>query len=529
MSSPNVVPERSANLLETQKFQSQIGHISRHSGVFFGGTIFRLGTGYLFKVYLARALGAELLGVYALGMTIIGFVGIFNGLGLPQAAVRFVALYKASGKMEQLRDFLLSATGIILIANLLLGFVVLLVGPWLAVHFYRTPSLSPYLKLFSSIMILGAFTTFFGRVLQGYRDVARLTLITDFIGGPLTMLASIALITWGAGLRGYISAQIVSAAAVLALLLALVWKATPAAAKHFKSTVRRPQREVLVFSTTVSGIGLLNFLIGQSDKVLIGHFLNARQLGIYAVSAAIVAYVPIALQSVNQIFSPTIADLHARREQELLGRVYKSLTKWVLVFTLPLALVLIMFAKPLMRIFGPDFEAGWVVLVIGTVGQLVNCGVGSAGYLLLMSGNERRLIKVQAVATVVTVGLGLLLVPRWGIVGAAFATCVTTILTNSWNLAQVRRVWGLFPYSKASFLRLLLPTLGATVAVLSSQMLFRNVATVWVGMGASLFVSYAVFIGISFLSGLDDDDLLIGRAVWSKVKGMLPVAGIGEE
>jgi O-antigen/teichoic acid export membrane protein len=262
---------------------------------------------------------------------------------------------------------------------------------------------------------------------------------------------------------------------------------------------------------------------------LIGHFLNARQLGIYAVSAAIVAYVPIALQSVNQIFSPTIADLHARREQELLGRVYKSLTKWVLVCTLPLALVLIMFAKPLMRIFGPDFEAGWVVLVIGTVGQLVNCGVGSAGYLLLMSGNERRLIKVQAVGTVVTVGLGLLLVPRWGIVGAAFATCVTMILTNSWNLVQVRRVLGLFPYSKASFLRLLLPTLGATVAVLSSQMLFRNVAPVWVGMGASLFVSYAVFIAISFLSGLDDDDLLIGRAVWSKVKGMLPVAGIGEE
>ncbi len=79
-------------------------------------------------MYLARALGAELLGVYALGMTIIGFVGIFNGLGLPQAAVRFVALYKASGKMEQLRGFLLSGTGIILVANLVLGFVVLLVG-----------------------------------------------------------------------------------------------------------------------------------------------------------------------------------------------------------------------------------------------------------------------------------------------------------------------------------------------------------------------------------------------------------------
>ena len=50
---------------ETQKFRSQVGHISRHSGVFFVGTIFTAGFGYLFKVYLARVLGAETLGLEA--------------------------------------------------------------------------------------------------------------------------------------------------------------------------------------------------------------------------------------------------------------------------------------------------------------------------------------------------------------------------------------------------------------------------------------------------------------------------------
>ena len=528
MSSSNVAPKRSADLYETQKFQAQIGHISRHSGVFFAGAIFRLATGYLFKVYLARALGAELLGIYALGMTVIGFVGIFNGLGLPQSAVRFVALYRASGKMEQLRDFLLSASGMILVANLIFGFTVLLIGPWLAVHFYRTPSLSPYLKLFAVIMILGAYTTFVGKVLQGYKDVARLALVTDFVGTPLTMLGAIALIAWGAGLWGYIFAQVLSATVVLAILVALVWNLTPATARHLRTRVQRPKREVFTFAATVSGIGLLNFLISQSDKILIGHYLNARQLGIYAVSAAVVAYVPIALQSVNQIFSPTIADLHSRGERELLGRVYQSITRWMLGFTLPLALVIMIFAKPLMRMFGSDFEAGWLVLVIGTLGQLVNCGVGSAGYLLLMSGNERRLIKVQVVATVVTVGLGLFLVPRWGIVGAALATCVATVLTNSWNLAQVHRVLGLFPYSRASFLRLVLPTLGTAAVVLFCKTLFRIMVPLWVGIVVCLVVAYVVFLGIALFSGVGPDDRLIGRAVWSKVKGILPTAGVGE-
>jgi Polysaccharide biosynthesis protein len=73
-----------------------MGRISRQSGIVFAGTIFTAVFGYAFKVYLARTLGAEALGVYALGMTIISFLAIINVLGLPEAAERFVALYTAS-------------------------------------------------------------------------------------------------------------------------------------------------------------------------------------------------------------------------------------------------------------------------------------------------------------------------------------------------------------------------------------------------------------------------------------------------
>ncbi len=87
-----------------------MGHISRHSAVFFAGTIFTAAAGYLFKIYLARVLGAEALGIYALGMTIVGLLGIFNALGLPYSAVRFVAAYSATGKFDLLRGFLVRST-----------------------------------------------------------------------------------------------------------------------------------------------------------------------------------------------------------------------------------------------------------------------------------------------------------------------------------------------------------------------------------------------------------------------------------
>src|SRR6516162_1441346 len=76
------------------------------SSVFFVGSIFTTATSYLFKVYVARILGAEQLGIYALGMTFVGFFGVFNALGLPQSAVRFVSAYMGSGQIEELRSFL---------------------------------------------------------------------------------------------------------------------------------------------------------------------------------------------------------------------------------------------------------------------------------------------------------------------------------------------------------------------------------------------------------------------------------------
>ena len=105
------------------------------------------------------------------------------------------------------------------------------------------------------------------------------------------------------------------------------------------------EKEVISFSAVVFAMDVLSFVMSQADKILIGFYLDARELGIYAVAAALVTFVPIVLQSVNQIFSPTIADLYARGQIELLGRMFQTLTKWILGLTLPLDAGMIIFAR----------------------------------------------------------------------------------------------------------------------------------------------------------------------------------------
>lgn len=502
---------------EKLSFQTEMGRISRQSGVVFAGTIFTAGLGYVFKVYIARALGAEALGLYALGMTVVSFLGIFNVLGLPNSAVRFVALYAASKKFEALRSLLWNGTWILLASNLIFAVGLLQAGPWIATRFYHSPQLVRYLPLFALIMITGALNAFLGKVLTGYKEVGQRTIITRFVASPVTMILAVLLISLGGGLGGYLVAQIMSAVLVMGLLISVVWRLTPVLARSLDLKKLGIEREVWTFSAAMFGIGLMEFFISQTDRVALGVYRGPREIGIYAVAAALIAYEPIILSSVNQIFAPIIADTHTRGEHALLKRLFQTLTKWILGLTLPLAMVMIVCARPIMRIFGHDFEAGWPILVIGTCGQLVNCAVGSVGYLLLMSGNQRRLVRVQAAMAVVMVVLCLELVPRWGALGAIVAAAITNAGANAWNLFEVRSALKLSPYNR-SYLKLL-PSIGGalvTTLLVSRASVFGGAD--WVMILVALLLAYGVFVLIAFALGLDADDQLIAHAVWRRVR-----------
>ena len=501
------------------QFRSEMGHISRHSAVFFAGTLFTAAAGYLFKIYLARVLGAEALGIYALGMTVGGVLGLIAALGLPQAAARYVAVYSGTGRYAELKGFMGRGLTVLAVANLLVAAIMLLIRGWVADRFYHTPALSQYMGAFALLMILGSFASFFGQSLAGFKDVARRTVITNFIGSPLNMLFGVGLLMLGMGLSGYLLAQIASAAITVVLLALATWKLMPPGGHSAKGKLPALEREVIRFSASLFAVQALEYTFGSLDKIVLGYWLDARRVGIYVVAASVTVFVPILLQSVNQIFSPTIADLHARGEMDVLRRLYQTLTKWIVGFTLTLAIVVCVFAAPLMQIFGSEFRAGWPILVIGILGQLINCGVGSAGLLLIMSGHQDRLVRVQVKVVIANIVFNLVLIPIWGIIGAMVVSAATNAAINLLYLREVKAILGLTPYNR-SYVRLLLPVLGSAAAIALVRMeasWFHNVALAIV---AGLVLGYLVFTAGMLPGGLDEDDRLVAGAIGPRLLGM---------
>jgi O-antigen/teichoic acid export membrane protein len=142
----------------------------------------------------------------------------------------------------------------------------------------------------------------------------------------------------------------------------------------------------------------------------------------------------------------------------------------------------------------------------------------------MMSGHQSDLIRIEAIMAMVMIALNLLLVPSWGIVGAALAAAITSGIMNLWYLSEVRRKLGLLPYNRG-YLRLFWPCVGLCVTLLLSKLLLRVIQPEWLAIGFSLCLAYAVFLGLALTSGLDDDDKLIADAVRARVQGWRLLGG----
>jgi O-antigen/teichoic acid export membrane protein len=171
----------------------------------------------------------------------------------------------------------------------------------------------------------------------------------------------------------------------------------------------------------------------------------------------------------------------------------------------------------MMRIFGPAFEPGWPVLVIGSVGQIVNCSVGSVGLLLFMSGNQRRLMKVQFVMVGVSLLMNIALIPVFGVVGAALAAASVNVGGNVWNLLEVRKALGISPYNR-SYAGLAIPALFSIGAAVIVKLYIGRATQPWLGILAALLVSYVVFAFFALKFSLVDDDRMIFASAWAQVR-----------
>lgn len=384
------------------------------------------GLSFLFNLLLSRLLGAEGSGLFFLALAPASVAAVLCRAGFDNALLRHVSLALAEGRQALARAYVhhaLFATGLL---SLLVSLALAGASPWLAEHWFHTPSLTPALALMACTVLPLALSQLLGQVLRAQRRITASQLVLNLIV-PAVALAS--LTPWVAYLQlnGAVMAQLV--ACVLAALLGLLlwWKAAPAsdgkAEGPVLGTLWDSARPLYVAAA-------LQLFSAWTATFLLGALSNPTEVGLYNVAQRAAVLISFVLIAVNSISAPKFASLSAASERDALARAARTANRLAAAAAAPVALLMLIGPAWVMGLFGESFRGGGATLMVLAAGQYFSVATGSVGNLLMMCGQEQAWRNIMVVVVMLNLGLCALLIPAFGALGAAYATTAALVTQN---------------------------------------------------------------------------------------------------
>lgn len=406
------------------------------AGGAFGANMLSAGLTFGLHIVLARVVGEAEYGIYAYVLTWIVVVAIVVKLGFDTALVRFVPEYRKDAQWGLLKGIVIrsrqvcmgfavavSAVGLILVWLEALG------GPG---------TLGWTVAVGLAVLPVLVETHLDQAILRGLQEVPKNEL-PDRVIRPAVMLVVIALAV-AAGLR--LDSTMAMGIHLCALLVgwasAVRWMNAAMPAERRAAVAVFETRAWLTTAVPLAAVSGMYLALANIDVVMLGSLVGTTEAGIYSVAARVAVFVIFALTAVNAIAAPVIAENFDRRDQNALQHVLTRAARLNFGFAVLVALVLATFGRTILGWFGPGFVEGYWPLVILCCGHVLNAACGTVGSIMTMTGHERTAAIILLVAVVVNVVGNFILIPVWGMIGAAMATAGTTGL---WNLTMLGYTW----------------------------------------------------------------------------------------
>jgi O-antigen/teichoic acid export membrane protein len=243
-------------------------------------------------------------------------------------------------------------------------------------------------------------------------------------------------------------------------------------------------------------------------------------VGIFTVAARVTTLGKMFHRSIVTSAMPIISEMYNKGELEQLGRFYRTATRWTFSFNLPFFLIVLLFSEPILSIFGESFVAGSTALVILSFGNVIDAGTGICGAVITMTGRPLLNTLNSFLVLALTLVLNILLIPRLGVIGAAIPAAAATSLINLLRLSQVFMIFRLLPYDKTFFKPIVGGIAATAVAYLMARRILVGGDLVSTALNIILFL--AVYITVTLLLGLSEEDRLVLAGLRRRLKPLLP-------
>jgi O-antigen/teichoic acid export membrane protein len=417
------------NSLRAQLFKGAIGT----SGLMGINTLLALSIGIL----LARSLGPENYGIYTFVFSVVTLIGLPTKAGLPALVLRETAKNQLKKRWGYLRGLLTLANSFVLGFSI---FVALVATVWVFWLWQDHEEMKRSALLWALWLLpLIAFSNILGATLRGLRKVVRSQLPEKLVR-PLVMLGLLSSARlFEVQMTPVVAMQCYVIAASIDFLLgaALLIHAMPKEVRQANSEYETKAWAASLLPLSIfSGMKIAD---SQLTIVILGTLGTVEEVGLFRVAAQGAILVAFGITATNLVISPHVTRLYHSGDIVRLQKMITNVTRTVFALSLPIALIFMFWGDVLIGwIFGVEYAAAATALAIMSFGQLINVGAGPVAIILNMAGFEKESLKGIAVALVLNVLSALILIPIFGLNGAAVGTVISLAV---WNLILMRATY----------------------------------------------------------------------------------------
>lgn len=378
---------------------------------------------YAAMIAAARYMGTEQYGVYAFLLSFTALSAMIAGFGLPFSAVRYVAEYLELNDENRLTGFVSFAVIVTLWSGVILS---LIIGSAILIADAQPGNATLWALLLALVVIpLIALQ----RLLS---ETARAFHLAFAYEGPIRILRPLSILLV-VGVLVLCHQSMTSVDAMIALLIAVaiglivqVWYLRSRISFNFKNTIGKDQKKRwLNVSVPFLVPRAFNIIIVELDIVMIGLYLGPDETAVYQIAARLSLLTGLIFSSSVSFAAPKISALYASGQMDDLARLLKRLTHLIFWPTLVAGIGLIVVSPYILSMVGAGFEDGWSVLVILVSAAILQCSVGPVVVLLNMTGHQNICAIVFGGCIALNVVLHVVLIPPFGMLGAAFAVALT--------------------------------------------------------------------------------------------------------
>lgn len=396
---------------------------------------------YLFQFVIAKFYGPEGNGLFSYCFAVLNIMVIISIFGLETYLVRIIADFASRAKWYAIRHSYLKALLLAFIVSLVFSGVTYLGMPAL-MNIAGKMNYESGLRITAMALIPATILRLNAEALKGLKKITQYSLLQNISILGFATIGMLFLEIFDHQMENIIWGLLFGEIVMMTWSFFL-WKRQIGTFKNKEETgdllsTKYMVKTSLPFLLTSATFFLMNW----TDKIMLGFMETQARLGIYEIALKIANLGTLIIFAVNTIAAPKFSEFYWNQEMEQFKKFTYQTTLANFSLTLPIVGIIFLFPNFILGIFGESFLAGQTSLYFLTAGCFVNAGVGSVIVILNMTGKQKTSLIIFSTVGVFNLLANYLLIPYYGIQGAAFSTMISMALWNLGGMLFIYKYYG---------------------------------------------------------------------------------------